>query len=347
MRIWLVSLVLFTCSCERPSFKEKQSLSNSFVELKEVASPTKSSLRGISIPTSKVAWLSGAKGTIIRSMDAGKSWDLIPPPDNDSLDFRDIEAFSENLAIIISAGYPSRIYRTENGGSSWKLVHENLDSAAFMNSVYFRNAREGIVFGDVLGKRHLILKTSDGGKNWRRILDRNIPEPLANENGFAASGSCIAVDAKMNYFIGLGGEKARIFSSPKGEVWKAIDTPFETEGTSSGFYSIASGNNKLIAMGGDYAKPDSAHSPMISTNGVHWNPTEGKVNGYRSVVDFCTTSKVWVCGGTNGMDYSINGGKTWMYFSDTPVNTLRFFPNSAKAIAANSSGNIFLLEVKL
>jgi photosystem II stability/assembly factor-like uncharacterized protein len=55
--------------------------------------PTKASLRGLSVVNEKVIWASGTGGTVIRTTDGGKNWNVIQVPDAEKLDFRDIEAF--------------------------------------------------------------------------------------------------------------------------------------------------------------------------------------------------------------------------------------------------------------
>ena len=48
------------------------------------------SFRGASVPNNQTAWLSGSKGSVVRSIDGGKTFELIKIPDFDSIDFRSI-----------------------------------------------------------------------------------------------------------------------------------------------------------------------------------------------------------------------------------------------------------------
>lgn len=345
----LYLVALFAIGCQQPVVKEKENkeinLQISFIKQK---SPTNNSLRGISVIDENIAWLSGAKGTVLRTIDGGENWELLPAPDTNLLDFRDVEAFSENEAIVMSAGFPSRVYKTENAGKSWELVHENKDSASFMNSIAFKNKNEGIIIGDQLNGRHLILRSGNGGNTWKRIDSIDVPKPLKVENGFAASGSCIAITKKGRFFIGLGGEQSRVFSSVNGFKWKAKTTPMKAGSAASGIYSIAHGSGKLMAVGGNYMATDAEHYPILSLNGgKSWLRTKGAVNGYRSIIDFCEQEKVWVSGGTNGMDLSYDDGDTWDHFSQKNINTLQFIPNSSKAFIATKDGEIYCLIVSL
>jgi photosystem II stability/assembly factor-like uncharacterized protein len=86
-----------------------------------------SNLRGVSVTKTNSGkysvWASGTKGVILRSLDEGKSWTQLKVDSETDLDFRDIEAFGEETAYVMSSGdgEKSRIYKTTDGGKSWKL----------------------------------------------------------------------------------------------------------------------------------------------------------------------------------------------------------------------------------
>ena len=50
-------------------------------------------------------------------------------PDAEKLDFRDVEAFGETTAYLLSAGPgdASRIYKTVDGGKSWAMQFKSAD----------------------------------------------------------------------------------------------------------------------------------------------------------------------------------------------------------------------------
>ena len=60
--------------------------------------------RGLSVVNEKVIWASGAGGTIILTIDGGKTWSVIAVPGAEKVDFRDVEAFDANTAYILSVG---------------------------------------------------------------------------------------------------------------------------------------------------------------------------------------------------------------------------------------------------
>jgi photosystem II stability/assembly factor-like uncharacterized protein len=340
---FFIAILLFALSY---SCKEKDKVAiASQVLLEFQAQPKVASIRGISVIDTNIIWMSGAKSTVLKSMDGGRNWDSLKVPSVELLDFRDVEAFSDKEAIIVSAAFPSRVYKTKDDGTSWYLVHENNDSSAFMNSIYFKNAEEGLIFGDKLGERHLILKTIDAGESWVRIVDSMLPQPLAMEHGYAASGSCITQNSNGEYVIGLGGEVSRVYVENQ-KHWEAFITTMNGGMNTSGIYSIASGDSALMAVGGDYLKPDSSYFPTMSfDDGESWEQTKARVNGYRSVVDYSKNKNAWIAAGINGLDYSFNRGESWTYLKTEEINTLQFDPQGYYAWAAGPKGKIWKIKI--
>lgn len=95
-------------------------------------------LRGLSVLSDKVAWASGAKGTVLRTVD-GEHWTLLAVPGAEMFDFRDVEAFDANTAIVMGAGpgAASRMYRTRDGGATWQLLVVNKEPEGFWDAMAF------------------------------------------------------------------------------------------------------------------------------------------------------------------------------------------------------------------
>src|SRR5258708_29019284 len=84
---------------------------------------TKSDFRGLCVVSPNVAWVSGTEGIYARTTDGGKTWSVGTVPGAEKLDFRDVKAFGETTAYLLSAGPgdASRIYKTVDGGKSGAL----------------------------------------------------------------------------------------------------------------------------------------------------------------------------------------------------------------------------------
>src|ERR1700739_1341829 len=114
-------------------------------------------LRGIDNVGGGVAWASGTNGTVLRTEDGGYVWQSCSvPPGAEKLDFRGIQAFDANTAIVMSSGKGdlSRLYKTTDGCHSWKLLFTNPDKDGFWDgiSVDWLN-RSAFVIGDPVGGR--------------------------------------------------------------------------------------------------------------------------------------------------------------------------------------------------
>src|SRR5581483_3739980 len=168
---------------------------------------TKSDFRGLCVVTSNVAWVSGTGGTYARTLDGGKSWSVATVPGAEKLDFRDVEAFGDGTAYLLSAGPgdASRIYKTVDGGKSWTMQYKSTDPAAFLDALAFWDEEHGIALGDPVEGRFQLITTDDGGANWKLLANR--PPALPGEGAFAASGTCMVTHGRQIVWFATGGVK--------------------------------------------------------------------------------------------------------------------------------------------
>lgn len=300
-----------------------------------VPAPVTSSLRGVSAPSAGVVWISGAQGTVARSVDAGATWERVDVPDADSLDFRDVAALDASTAYVLSIGNgaQSRIYRTTDGGRTWALQFTNPDSAAFFDCLAFWDARHGIAMSDPVDGRFRMLVTDDGGAEWRQVPPAAAPEALPGEAGFAASGTCVATGAPGEAWIVTGGgPRARALrTTDYGATWSASAiTPIIAGAPPRGAFSVAvAGGDRLVATGGDYEQPTDTNGVVALSfdRGVTWSAARGPVpRGYRSGVAAVpgTNGDVVVAVGTSGTDYSVDGGRSWIPADTLALNAVTF-----------------------
>jgi photosystem II stability/assembly factor-like uncharacterized protein len=296
-----------------------------------LASGTSAELRGLSVVSETVAWASGAKGTVLRTVD-GVSWQQRSVPDADKLDLRDIHAVDANTAIAMSAGpgAASRIYRTTDGGASWKLQITNPDAEGFWDAIAFWDAKHGIVFGDPVKGAFQVLLTADGGATWQPVADAKGLASLPNEGAFAASGTCLTVAGSTDAWFSTGGaEHARVFhSSDRGRTWRASAVPMPAGAPARGIFSVGFRDGKVgLAAGGDYKETSMAtvNGARTEDGGASWSPAPILPTGYMSVVvPVRGAADAFVAAGLAGSGYSNDGGKSWVILDRTPVNTVGF-----------------------
>ena len=259
-----------------------------------------------------------------------------------TLQFRDIEAFGPNKALILSIGNgtDSRIYRTTDGGQTWTLVFENTDPNAFYDCMTFFNKKVGLALSDPPdGLKFRVIKTTDGGQTWNVVDPAGMPDALAGEFAFAASGQCITSNHGRRAWFGSGGSaQARVFTSRnRGRTWTVSATPLNS-GPSAGINALAFRSQQHgLAVGGDFAVPDNSPNNFAATRngGRSWDLLTGAPPEYRS-------GAAWVNGNTaiavglTGSDVTRNKGRTWTGFDDGSLHTIDCAnPNACWASGAN------------
>src|SRR5919197_5393635 len=70
-------------------------------------SARKTSLRGLSVVDDNIVWASGSNGTVAKSLDGGKTFAWITVQGYEQRDFRDVEAFDANTALIMAIAEPA------------------------------------------------------------------------------------------------------------------------------------------------------------------------------------------------------------------------------------------------
>ena len=300
-------------------------------------------LRGISAVSSTVGWASGSGGTILRTVDGGTTWKRLHIADTEKLDFRDIHAFDDLTAYVMSAGpgEQSRIYRTHDGGQHWDLQFTNHDPKAFYDCFAFWDRDHGIAISDSVDGKFPLVTTTDG-LAWKPLTPKKIPGALPSEGSFAASGTCIATFGEKDAWFVTGGPAARVFhSSNRGKAWTATTTPILNGQPSQGIFSIAFCNRKQgVIVGGDYKESASSEKTAAYTEdgGKTWIPSEKLPSGYRSAVaavrgtgpaDSC---QKFIAVGTSGTDTSGDHGKSWTRQNDADYNAVSLAGTSGWAV---------------
>nr|WP_294997004.1 YCF48-related protein [uncultured Sediminibacterium sp.] len=100
-----------------------------------LASGKRVSFRGLSVVNDQVFWASGSNGTVVRSLDGGKTLEWITVPGYEKRDFRDIEAIDAETAVIIGIAEPAVILKTKDGGKSWNKVFEDTTKGMFLDAM--------------------------------------------------------------------------------------------------------------------------------------------------------------------------------------------------------------------
>ena len=308
------------------------------------STPTTASLRGLSMVSDRVAWASGSVGTVLRTTDGGVTWQLRPIPGTDSLDFRSLQAFSADEALVLSAGEPALLYHTTDGGITWQLCYQNHTTGIFFDALTFWDATHGIAMSDPVDGRFVLIATHDGGQTWQQLPTDNMPAPVKGEAGFAASNSGLATWGEEHVWLATGGAQARVFrSEDRGRHWQVANTPMQQGEASQGIFAmVMTDSRRGVAVGGNYlAETDSSRVACFTRDGgATWQLPKTFPKGYRSAVAYHPATQWLLTVGPSGSDYSTDHGRNWQSVATVGYHTVQFAPNERMGWAAGSDGRI-------
>jgi photosystem II stability/assembly factor-like uncharacterized protein len=150
-------------------------------------------------------WLADLQGRVYQTNDGGKNWILICNFESEPV-LRDI-FFIDNDTGWIAGNPEGGLFYTDNGGKTWRLqLLPVRDTDLLISSIYFLDHKNGWLAGKIMAPtpiknyssdRAVLLKTTDGGKNWI-MIKTNINEAYFDRiifkdkmTGWITSAACI------------------------------------------------------------------------------------------------------------------------------------------------------------
>jgi BNR/Asp-box repeat len=320
-------------------------------EVQLVTSGTNTNLRGLSVVNDNVIWVSGSNGTVGRSLNAGKNWNWMIVKGFEKKEFRDIEAFDANTAVIIAVDSPAYILKTTDGGDTWKVVYENRTKGMFLDAMDFSDYANGLVLGDPIDNKIFLAYTTNNGSDWKELTsDTERPKADSGEAFFAASGTNIRLYRDGNYYIVSGGTQSRLIMN-----YEALLLPVVQGKETAGANSIdiydngnpAKASKRVIIVGGDFGLPNATEKNCFYTTnrGKTWKAPKIPPHGYRSCVEYLSQKDILTCG-INGVDYSSDGGKSWKWISKEGFHVCRIARNGSAVFLAGENGKVAKLSIE-
>jgi photosystem II stability/assembly factor-like uncharacterized protein len=268
------------------------------------------------------------------------------------------------IVMASGPGEKSRLYKTIDGCKSWVLVFGNEEKDGFWDALRMWTPTDGFLAGDPVNGRLFLSEAIkelgqfvSGGfvSDYGYLLKTR----GKGEAAFAASNSCIALgpfstqdDASRDVWFATGGTSGvRVIhfqrfngGEPERLALSASELPMFPRGQSGGVFSLGFRDSHgpdtevlfkggggtdltnwdLIAVGGDYTKPNDSTGTAAWTedSSQHWNASTTPPHGYRSSVQWSEPLKLWITAGTNGSDVSRDDGRTWQPLDDGNWNAL-------------------------
>src|SRR2546429_4953756 len=215
----------------------------------------------------QVVWACGRNGTFAVTTDGGQTWNASVVPGAETLQFRDVQAFSASVAYLMSIGSnPTdfRVYKTLDGGATWTIQFENQIPLAFYDGFAFWTPHRGILHSDSVNGVFPDFRTTDG-MTWQDISN-NMPPALPGEGSFASSGTCVTTQGGRNAWIATGvAAIARVLATRDGgNTGNAYNTPLASSPSGGAFTVDFRDPFDGIVGGGDLdpAHPNSADTAM-------------------------------------------------------------------------------------
>ncbi len=268
---------------------------------------------------SRVVWVSGTGGTVLRTTDGGATWTGGVVPGADTLQFRDVVAFDADtaLALSIGNGAASRIVKTTDGGATWRTVFVNENEAAFFDGLAFWGTRRGVGFSDSVDGIFVLIRTEDGGETWRRVVRSALPAAAEGEGGFASSGTLIHTRGDHLGWIATGNAAPAhvLRTNDAGASWRSAELPIvageAAGGTSVTFLDDLHG----VVVGGDLGQSTAVLDAVAITSdgGQTWRlggrlPFPGAAYG----AAYVPGTDALLAVGPGGAALSRNDGQSWV-----------------------------------
>ena len=309
--------------------------------LELIAKAGTTSIRGLSVVEDKVVWVSGSKGMVGRSEDGGKTWNWNQVKGYEKRDFRDIEAFDKNTAVILAIAEPGDILETTDGGKTWKTVYSDSTKGVFIDAFSFLANGKGVGIGDPIDGKAYLIKTDNYGSSWTR--QANAPALNNGEGCFASSGTNIVLLKDGSYYFVTGGLSSRLHSGKSGADLPSVALlPLVQGKESTGANSIAISDGNIVIVGGDFANDSiDTNNAVLIKAGLSTVGSEPAIrpHGYRSCVEFINKTDLIACG-TSGVDFSRDGGKTWTLISKEGFHVCQKAKKGKAVFLAGGNGRI-------
>ena len=280
----------------------------------------------ISAVNSNVLWATGYDGSGVgaamqvftKTSNGGDTWTAGEITGFSAYEPAMIMGLNENTAWVpmFGANGGGVLVKTTDGGNTWEQSNNAAFAApdGFPNVVHFWDANNGFCMGDPTGGYFEIYTTTDGGANWTRVPQANIPAMLGGEFGIVGYYSVVGD------IVWFGTNKGRVYKSTnKGLNWTVSVTSFSNHYVDVDFLTATYGVAREMGTGSGTVTGQLCEStdggatwtaiPMpavMYTSGFAWIP--GSPN-------YCVTTGS--ASTASGAAYSFNGGHTWTDFDAT------------------------------
>jgi photosystem II stability/assembly factor-like uncharacterized protein len=245
--------------------------------------------------SSEKGWVAGDNGYLAFTIDGGKSWikqELATKESINEIYFR-----NDDNGYLVDG---KKMFITRNGGQTWQET-QIYNPADFKNvspeflSIRFADKKRGIIVGSLLNRKEevvdsLVMRTDDGGENWRRI---NVPTKAELYHlDFAGSSRC--------WIVGNGG--VILFSDNGGNSFQ-----MQKSGTNRDLYNVDfRDDSEGYAVGG------KGTILRTENGGAAWQLVKTEFPNTFMRVNFTDDKNGWIVGYGGTILRSGDRGRSWI-----------------------------------
>lgn len=259
---------------------------------------------------------------VYKSIDAGKTWTHIGLENVGQIGAVEIHPENHNIVYVAAIGQPFSpnpergIYKTTDGGKSWKKVLYVSDKTGFRDVVMLPHNPEVLyasawkaerkpwtIISGGTAEEGGVYKSVDGGNSWEK-LTKGLPKGLIGKIDLAVTPA----DSRIVYALVEAPEK-------EGGVYKSVDQgqSFQLMSNKGGlrtrpFYYTnievdPTNPDKVYVLATDYFKSENGGKDWIEMSSPHGDNHDMWINP--------TNPDLFIQSNDGGANVTHNGGKTW------------------------------------
>ncbi len=264
---------------------------------------------------------------VYKSVDGGESWKNMGLYKSRQIGMIEIDPRNSDIVFVAAEGSAwgpggdRGLYKTSNGGKTWKKVLAISENTG-VNNVIIDSTNPDIMYAtSEQRRRHVhtkigggpesaVYKSTDGGENWNKIM-KGLPTAHIGGMGIAISPA----NTDVIYLIVEAADNQSGFyrSTNRGETWSKM-----SDHSASGQYY-----NEIYCDPKDVDKVYSVEtvSNYTEDGGKTWKPlgrNKRHVDDHALWID-PTDTKHFLIGGDGGIYESFDGGENYLFKSNLPI----------------------------
>lgn len=265
---------------------------------------------------------------VYKSTDGGQSWTCMGLSDSQHIGRILVDPRNSDVVFVAaegplwSAGGDRGLYKTTDGGKTWKAVLEISDNTGVTDiafdprnpdvlyaASYQRRRHVGLLIGG--GPESAIYKTTDGGRSWKKLSNGL---PAVDIGRIALAVSPQKPDVVYALIYAAGDESGFFRSTDRGETWtrqsnyKVIDPQYYGE-----IYADPHQFDRIYTV--------DMRIHVTEDGGKNFKPLKWRMHVDHHAMAFDPTDSNHILVGNDGGLYeSYDHGSTWRHFTNLPTS---------------------------